>query len=177
MTTVLQGGDLVGKVMIAPQDAVVAIMGVSGSFDLKDSLATMDQKGMRFSARILPIMVGSRVLFPNSERILYHNVYSVSDLNDFDLGTYRAGIVKSVTFSDTGIVEVLCKIHARMYAAIIVLANPFFSTVDENGSYRIENIPGGTYPVELYFIMDNEVQLQRTEIDIPLKGEYVLDFE
>ncbi len=177
LTTILQGGDLVGKIKFASRDAMVAIIGVSGQFDLQDSLATMDQKGMRFSPRILPIMVGSRVLFPNSERILYHNVYSVSGENSFNLGTYRAGLVRSVTYRTTGVVEILCNIHVRMYAAIIVLENPFFSTVDEDGLYRIANIPAGNYTAELYYIEDFEVQRRQIRIDIPSNGEYILNFE
>ena len=177
LTSIIHGGDLVGRVLIDSPDAVVAIIGVLPRSVAQDTSAIMDQKGMRFSPRILPIVVGSKVFFPNNERILYHNVYSLSGKNSFNLGTYRAGIVKSVAFSDTGIIEVLCNIHVRMYAAIIVLTNHFYSTVDGNGSYRIENIPVGTYPVELYFVMDHEVKRRRIIIDIPQNGEYVLDFE
>lgn len=177
LASVLQAGDLVGRTKSASRDATVAIHGVKGQFTAQDTLATMDQEGMRFSPRILPIMVGSNVLFPNSERILYHNVYSVSGPNSFNLGTYRAGLVKSVTFNDTGVVEILCNIHVRMYAAIIVLENPFFSVVDDDGMYRIENIPVGRYAVELYFIGDYEVERRRIVVDIPQDGEYRLDFE
>lgn len=177
ITSIIQAGDLVGRIKSTSRDATVAIHGVKGQFTAQDTLATMDQEGMRFSPRILPIMVGSDVFFPNSERILYHNVYSVSGPNSFNLGTYRAGQTKSITFNDTGVVEILCNIHVRMYAAIIVLENPFFSVIDDDGLYRIGNIPAGSYAVELYFIGDYEVERRRIVVDIPQDGEYRLDFE
>lgn len=177
LASVLQAGDLVGRIKSASRDAIIAIIDVPGQFAVHDTSATMDQEGMRFSPRILPIMVGSDVLFPNSERILYHNVYSVSGPNSFNLGTYRAGQAKSITFNDTGVVEILCNIHVRMYAAIIVLENPFFSVIDDDGLYRIGNIPAGSYAVELYFIGDYEVERRRIVVDIPQDGEYILDFE
>lgn len=177
LPSALFGGDLVGKNKFNAEHAVVAIIGLTGQFVIPGAPAEMDQIGMRFSPQILPILVGTTVSFPNSERTLYHNVYSLSGKNNFNLGTYRAGTVESVTFNDTGVVEVLCNIHVRMYAAIIVLENPYFTVVDDNGKYRIANIPQGTYTVELYYIADYEIKRQRFIAEVPENGDYILDFE
>ena len=171
----LEAGDLTGKVRVASKSVVIAVHGVDGKFTAQNEQAVMNQKYMRFIPRILPIMVGGKVQFPNNERNLYHNVYSVSEVNEFNLGTYRAGTAKSVTFNDTGIVEIMCSIHVRMYAAIIVLANPFFSIVNDDGTFIINDIPPGRYNVDTYYIGDYEVVRERTTVNIPLVGQAVFE--
>lgn len=173
----LYAGDLKGSILSSRNEAVVAVRGVKGSFAPNENTSTMNQKNMEFIPRILSVMIGSEVMFPNSEDVLYHNVYSESGSNGFDLGTYRAGTVKTVEFSEPGIVEVMCNIHSRMYAAIIVLDNPFYASVDNNGRFSIRNIPRGDYAIEVFTLGDFEVQSKRYQISIPENGEVELNID
>ena len=173
----LYAGDLKGSILSSRNEAVVAVRGVKGSFVPNENTSTMNQKNMEFVPRILPIMIGSKVKYPNSEDILYQNVYSESGANRFDLGTYRAGTVKTVEFGEPGIVEVMCSIHSRMYAAIIVLDNPFYASVDNNGRFSIRNIPQGDYAIEVFTLGDFEVQSTRYQISIPENGEIEINLE
>src|SRR5262249_13681992 len=50
---------------------------------------TLGQRGERFEHKVLPIVAGQRVEFPNHDR-LYHNVFSVSPVKSFDLGQYKS---------------------------------------------------------------------------------------
>src|SRR5437667_5024622 len=52
--------------------------------------AKLIQQNIRFDPEILVIPVGSTVSFPNSDPI-FHNVFSLSKLKQFDLGYYPAG--------------------------------------------------------------------------------------
>lgn len=171
----LYPGDLKGSLVSSANEAVVAVQGVNGSFTSNENTSTMNQKNMIFIPRMIPIMIGSKVMFPNSEDIIYHNVYSESGSNGFDLGTYRAGKVKIVEFKEPGIVEVMCSIHTRMYAVIIVHDNPFFASIDDNGEFSIKNIPSGEYEIEVYILGDFEVQSKRYQVRIPEKGEVELN--
>ena len=40
-----------------------------------------------------------------------HNVFSLSDVQSFDLGSYKKGEVRSLKLSDPGVIEVECAIH------------------------------------------------------------------
>ena len=173
----LHAGDLTGRVNLTSNGVVIAIRDVPGTYQLNRSPKTMDQKQMRFFPQILPVLVDSEVQFPNSEDVLYHNVYSNSASKSFDLGTYRAGTIKSLTFQETGVVEIMCRIHTRMYAAIIVLENPYFTVVNKNGDYRIESIPAGKYTVDIYKLGHYKVDRQQQEIEIAYEGEYILNLE
>lgn len=94
----------------------------------------------RFKPSVLAIPVGSEVKFPNMDRII-HNVFSVSKENSFDLGLYSAGTVKSVIFDKPGIIYVHCNVHHSMQADILVLDTPWYTTVNEDGSYLLNNLP------------------------------------
>ena len=50
----------------------------------------MDQRNETFVPHVLAITTGTTVDFPNSDRI-YHNVFSLSKTQRFDLGRYAAG--------------------------------------------------------------------------------------
>jgi plastocyanin len=106
--------------------------------------AVMDQRNETFVPHVLAITVGTTVDFPNSDRI-YHNVFSLSKANRFDLGRYAAGHSRSVRFDRPGIVRVFCEIHSHMNAFILVFSHPYFAVSDRDGAYRIDNVPPGTY--------------------------------
>ena len=106
----------------------------------------LDQRNETFVPHVLPIVAGTTVDFPNNDHT-YHNVFSLSKTKSFDLGRYAAGHSKSVRFDRPGIVRVFCDIHSHMSAFILVFAHRYFSVADPDGSYRLENVPPGTYTV------------------------------
>lgn len=106
----------------------------------------LDQRNETFVPHVLAIVAGTTVDFPNSDRT-YHNVFSLSKTKTFDLGRYAVGRSKSVRFDRPGIVRVFCDIHSHMSAFILVFAHRYFSVSQPDGSYRLENVPPGTYTV------------------------------
>jgi len=106
----------------------------------------MDQKNEQFVPHVLAITAGTWVDFPNDDRT-YHSVFSLSKSNPFDLGRYAAGRTKSVRFFNSGVVRVFCDIHSHMSAFILVFSHRYFAVTDDDGRYRIENVPSGTYDV------------------------------
>lgn len=67
----------------------------------------------------LGISVGDTIEFKNEDPF-FHNIFSLSDLMTFDLGSYPAGESKTVTFDKPGMVEVECAIHPEMYLEVEV---------------------------------------------------------
>jgi len=118
---------------------------------LKLSGATpqMQQIDKSFKPWLLSVTVGTTVDFPNNDPI-FHNVFSYSKTKIFDLGRYRQGKYKSVTFDKTGMVNVFCEIHKEMRAYIMVLDTPFHTVTDKNGFYRLDNVPPGEYTLQVW---------------------------
>ncbi len=134
--------------------------------------AVMDQRNETFVPHVLAITTGTTVDFPNSDRI-YHNVFSLSKTERFDLGRYAVGHSRSVRFDRPGIVRVFCDIHSHMNAFILVFSHPFFVVTDNEGRYRIDNVPPGTYGV----IAWNEgVSSDAQTITVPDGSPAELDF-
>jgi plastocyanin len=144
-----------------------------GAFEsVEPTHAVMDQRGERFVPHVLAITTGTTVDFPNSDRI-YHNVFSLSKTKPFDLGRYAAGHSMPVRFDRPGIVRVFCDIHSHMNAFILVFGHPFFSLTDNDGRFRIDNVPPGTYNV----IAWNEgVQSEPRVVTVPDGGIAEEDF-
>jgi plastocyanin len=118
-----------------------ALRGIGG---LAHPAAELHQHDQAFSPHVLVVVAGTTVDFPNDDAI-YHNVFSLSGVKQFDLGRYTQGTHKYVTFPTPGIVQVFCHIHADMNAHIIVLDNPFFVVPDKTGRFALDGVPPGDY--------------------------------
>ena len=130
------------------------------------------QEGAQFSPHVLPIVAGTTVEWPNNDRI-YHNVFSFSDAKQFDLGLYKSGDSKSVTFDKPGRVDVFCSIHSTMNCIVLVLENPYFAKADAKGAYAITNVPPGTYKLKAWH---ERLPMQEKEITVTDKGDVKVDF-
>src|SRR6185437_13457677 len=116
----------------AMHDFVVYIEGAVGTNNSPStnvvSVTTekVKQHGAMFDPHVLPIMKGTTVEWPNNDDI-YHNVFSMSDAKQFDLGLYKSPTEKQVKFDKPGRVDVFCSIHENMHCIVLVLENPYFA--------------------------------------------------
>src|SRR6185503_5717855 len=101
-------------------------------------------KGKEFQPRITVVGVGTTVEFPNEDPI-FHNAFSVSGENRFDLDLYKRPKTGAFTFQKPGVVRVYCNIHPQMSAVVLVRDNPFFTRAAADGSFAIEGVPAGRY--------------------------------
>jgi plastocyanin len=134
-------------------DVVVSVEGVAqGQTKAQASSKTkamMDQRDFKFIPRILPVIVGTTVDFPNHDKT-FHNVFSNSETKKFDLRLYPSGQSRSVTFDKSGVVKILCNAHPNMEAYIVVKNHPYFSGADARGNYTVSGVPLGKFRVEVW---------------------------
>lgn len=77
------------------------------------------QKNKSFSVAKLSARVGDVVAFRNDDPF-FHNIFSLSDAQSFDLGSYPQGQSRKVTLGKEGTLEVECAIHPEMKLVIEV---------------------------------------------------------
>lgn len=77
------------------------------------------QKNKTFTTEKLVVKVGDTVKFTNQDSF-FHNVFSLSSVKSFDLGSYPKGKHRFVTFDKPGTVEIECAIHPSMRMKIEV---------------------------------------------------------
>jgi len=128
--------------------------------------ATVRQKDAHFVPGFLAVAAGQSVAMPNDDAI-FHNVFSYSEPNAFDLGLYPAGETRKVTLQHAGVVKLYCSIHESMNGTIFVAPTPWFATVKSDGTFAIPGVPLGNHRLRTW----NE-KLPDTErtIEVPTSG-------
>ncbi len=110
---------------------------------VKGERKVIAQSGKKFVPGWAVIQRGTAIAFPNQDNI-YHNVFSLSSGNAFDLGLYNAGgDPKSHTFTEAGPVDIYCNIHPQMAASVLVVPNRYYAKVKADGTFEINGVPVG----------------------------------
>ncbi len=149
-------GTLTGKVTTAVEDAKIkdAVVwtepiGPMPTFPPPTQPAKMAQVNLAFTPRVLPVLVGTTVDFPNRDKV-YHSIFSFSRRQRFEIGLYKPGMNRSVTFDKIGPVKLFCNIHDQMFGSILVLPTPYFSLTTADGVFTIPDILAGDYTVQVW---------------------------
>jgi hypothetical protein len=124
-----------------PAIAVVYAEPIDGASPRLPRRLSLGQKNKTFQPRVLAAPLGSSVDFPNNDAI-YHNVFSLSGPQPFDLGLYRAGDSRTRTFTTPGTYRVFCNIHPQMTAIIVVAPTAFTASADADGRFMLDLPPG-----------------------------------
>jgi len=104
--------------------AAAAIITMLAAASVQAAEITVDQHNKTFvvegnKVEAITISVGDTLRFRNDDPF-FHNIFSLSDLKTFDLGSFPKGQSKTVTFDKAGMVEVECAIHPEMYMEVTI---------------------------------------------------------
>jgi len=134
---------------------------------------TMSTKNKQIMPHVLAVPAGAAVQFPNFDAI-FHNLFSVSAPNQFDLGIYKGGDSRTQAFQNPGIVKVFCNVHPQMSATIVVNTTPYSTYADAKGQFDLGRIPNGIFDLKAY---SDEGQTSRriTVGDTPLNVQLSID--
>jgi len=168
-------GIIKGTITIAGRPAADVVVSVEGVPQEKNKTqlsggkpkAVMEQKDLKFIPRVLAVVAGTTVEFPNNDKT-FHNVFSNSDAKKFDLGLYPSGQSRSATFDKAGVVKILCNAHPHMEAYIVVKNHLYFSIADARGNYNLSGVPLGKYRVEVWH---PELGTSVTPVEVAHEGE------
>ena len=170
---ICMAGSVKGKV--TPGKSVVYLEAANGAVTpVSGKKVTMDQKGLLFQPHVLVVQAGTTVEFLNSDNV-QHNVFWPSISGDkkksHNLGTWPQGQTKPFTFTEPGVVTLLCNVHPEMSGFIVVSPTPYFAETGADGSFNLANVPDGDYTVTAWH-EGKKTQSKK----ISVKGDTAADF-
>ena len=145
--------------------------GVEGwSFPMPEGDALLDQKGCMYFPHVQGMRQGQSLSIKTSDPTA-HNVHGYAKVNRPFNRSQPAGA------SDVSIrmrrdeasppMKVKCDIHPWMNAFVAVVEHPYFSVTGDDGAFKLENLPPGTYTIEAwhekYEVMEQTVTIGDNE--------------
>ncbi|GMR13173.1 MAG: hypothetical protein BMS9Abin29_1375 [Gemmatimonadota bacterium] len=111
---------------------------------------TLNQKGCTFIPRVLVVPAGERFFAVNSDGIL-HNLHTRGGENR-PINKAQPGFLERLPLKlrYPDIVRVECDAHDWMIAWIVVAAHPYYAVTESDGSFRLENVPPGTFTMQVW---------------------------
>jgi plastocyanin len=128
-----------------PAQAVVYAEPLDRAAPAAPGKAAIQHKNKTFLPHVIAVPAGSTVTFPNDDPI-FHNAFSLSQPQPFDMGLYRAGASKQQVFARPGVYHVFCNIHPQMAAFLVVAPTPYVTVAGQDGAWRLD-VPAGKYRV------------------------------
>ena len=164
-------GSISGRVRLpgGAGDAYVYVDGTR-SAPVRGKVLEVKQKDKQFQPRVAVVPIGTRLSFPNLDAV-FHNVFSRSPGNAFDLGGIKAGEKPgSVVVSQAGHVEIFCNIHSKMRADILVVPSAYYAKVRPDGSFELRSVPIGTRKLVLW---GPQLKTASQRVDVTPRGANV----
>ena len=134
------------------KNVLVYIKNIDYSGGVPAEAVVLDQKGCLYSPHVFGIMKGQELNIKNSDNTM-HNIHSFPNVNKSFNSGHPQGVPdlkQSFSESEDFPFVIKCDVHPWMNAWALVLDHPYFAVTDENGNYKIENIPPGNYEVVVW---------------------------
>lgn len=111
----------------------------------------LQSRGCRFHPRIQATRLGTYLTLQSGDEIIHNphgwwndkkTVFNITLLNPKHSFKRK--------FKWSGIYRVECDTHTWMKAYILVFDHPFYTLTDASGTFRLENVPAGTYTIRVW---------------------------
>jgi plastocyanin len=111
--------------------------------------AEIRQVKLEFVPFVSVMPVGTRVDFPNRDKVKHH-VYSFSSAKSFEIQLYSGMPSEPVVFDKPGPVVLGCNIHDWMEAYVMVVDSPWYGRSDAAGRIAIGAVAPGRYTLHAW---------------------------
>jgi plastocyanin len=120
---------------------------------------TINQEGCMYHPYVTGVMVGQPLAFKNSDPLM-HNVHALPAVDgnqEFNFAQPSQGDVNdtkwvaSITKAEV-MVKIKCEVHNWMFCYVGVSDNPYFAVTDQDGNFKISNLPPGNYTLTAYHL-------------------------
>ena len=155
---VVSGGNLV--------NAVVSITDIKSGKKIEAKKVTLDQKVCEYQPHVLAFPAGTTVEINNPDGIL-HNIHSYSKVNTpFNIAQPKFKKTMDVKIEKPEIISIKCDVHGWMSGWLVATENPYVAVTDNSGSFKLTDVPAGTYNMEVW-----HETLGKTSQKVTVKGK------
>lgn len=155
-------------------NAVITITDIQKGKKIEVKKVTLDQNGCQYHPHVLAFQAGSTVEILNPDGIL-HNIHSYSKVNSpFNQAQPKFKKNLDVKIDKPEVIEIKCDVHGWMHGWLVATENPYFAVTDNSGSFKLTDVPAGTYNVEVW---QEKLGKSSQKVTVKAKGEAKVNFE
>ncbi len=114
--------------------------------------------------------VGDRVVFRNDDEI-FHNVFSSSPTQRFDLGILKRGERRSIELQHPGVIPLYSSLHEEVSGLIFVAPSRYYAVAEES-HYRLDAVPPGRFRLRAW---SESYSASGREVEVPAGGTVTVD--
>lgn len=119
------------------------------AMDLPEMRQFLNQRSCRYEPHVLLVPDNGTLQMKSSDPIL-HTVH-MTGASDYNLPFPFANQTMSRTMNREGIVDLRCNAgHVWMNAEMMVVTHPYYAVTDEDGNFKLTNVPPGEYEIEAW---------------------------
>lgn len=119
------------------------------AMDLPEGRQFLNQKTCRYEPHVLLVPDNGTLQLKSSDPVL-HTVH-MTGASDYNLPFPFANQTVSRTMNREGLVDLRCNAgHVWMNAEMLVVSHPYYAVTDEDGNFKLTNIPAGQYEIEAW---------------------------
>lgn len=155
-------------------NAVVTVTDIKKGKKIELKKITFDQSGCEYKPHVVAFPAGSAIEILNPDGIL-HNVHSYSKTNSpFNQAQPKFKKSLEVKIEKPEAVEVKCDVHGWMHGWLVATENPYFAVTDGSGSFKLTDVPAGSYTVEVWH---EKLGKSTQKVTVKAKEEAKVSFE
>jgi hypothetical protein len=119
------------------------------AMDLPEARQFLNQKNCRYEPHILLVPKDAALQLKSSDQVL-HTVH-MTGAADYNLPFPFANLTITRTMNREGLVDLRCNAgHVWMNGEMLVVPHPYYAVTDEDGNFRLTNVPPGEYEIEAW---------------------------
>lgn len=145
---------LVGAGGITFKEPILASLEPAGPGNVPASapkVITVQMRGKIFAPQYVTARVGDSVRYANGDDF-NHNVFSQSNNDSFDLGSYPLHAAVDRTFRFPGLYQVYCNIHSQMASFVLVSQTAWHTVAEAGKQFTFNEVLPGAYILKLWSI-------------------------
>lgn len=134
------------------KNVVLTVVGVPATSDAASKQEpVLGQQKCLYEPHVQTAVVGQKLQIVNHDDVL-HNIHAYAPNKDtlFNIAQPLQNMIIPVKLDREGIVTVKCDVHSWMRAYVVVGANPYTAVTDEDGAFKIDGVPAGSYKLRAW---------------------------